>query len=293
MIHDITILITIFLVAINSATLGSFLLLRKNVMMGDAISHAVLPGIFFAYFISGGNADLPMLIGASASGVFATMMITFLIRKARLQSDAAIGLSFTFLFSVGVILISLFGKNIDLDPSCILFGELEYVPFNQWYIFGRNIGPKSTWILFLMSVLFTTLIAWSFRALKLTTFDPNYAATLGVNVSLWHYVLLSSVSLNTVISFEAVGSVLVIVFLAAPPAMAYLLTQNLKTMIFLAAILGILSSTVGFTLAFWLNISIAGSISVVMGLFLAVIFLMKKVFPDKVSNIDSKMTTTF
>jgi manganese/zinc/iron transport system permease protein len=291
--HDITILITVFLVGINSSTIGSFLLLRKNVMMGDAISHAVLPGIFFAYFFSGGNADLPMLVGAAASGVFATVMITFLIQKARLQSDAAIGLSFTFLFSVGVVLISLFGKNIDLDPSCILFGELEYVPFNQWYIFGRNIGPKSTWILFFMSVLFIMVTALSFRALKLTTFDPNYAATLGVNASLWHYVLLSSVSLNTVISFEAVGSVLVIVFLAAPPAMAFLLTQNLKTMIVLAAILGMVSSAIGFVLAIWLNVSIAGSISVVMGLFLAVIFFIKKIFPNNVSDLDPKMTTTF
>lgn len=270
---DIIILITASLVAINSAILGSFLLLRKKVMMGDAISHAVLPGIFLAYFISGGSSNFVMLMGAALSGMLATIFINFLTIKARLQSDAAIGISFTFLFSIGVILFSLFGKNIDLDPSCILFGELEYVPFDPLFLGNIYIGPKSIWYLSALTLLLIIGGFFVYRQLKLTTFDPGYALTLGVNLTLWNYVLLGTVSLNTVLSFESVGAILVIVFLAAPPAMAFLVTKRLKQMIVWASIFGIACSILGYFLAIWLNVSVSGSIALVMGLMLAGVFL--------------------
>ncbi|HAY88201.1 MAG TPA: iron ABC transporter, partial [Bacteroidetes bacterium] len=125
--NDFYIIFTASLVAINCALMGSFLVMRKMVMIGDAISHAVLPGIFVAYWVSGSTASLPMLIGAALSGILATLMIEWFTKKARLQSDAAIGISYTLLFAIGIILISKFGANADLDQQCVLYGEIEYV----------------------------------------------------------------------------------------------------------------------------------------------------------------------
>ena len=115
--NDFYIILTASLVAINCALMGSFLVMRKMVMIGDAISHAVLPGIFIAYYISGSTASLPILIGAAFSGILATLLIEWFTKKARLQSDAAIGVSYTLLFAIGIVLISKFGANADLDSS--------------------------------------------------------------------------------------------------------------------------------------------------------------------------------
>ena len=112
--NDFYIILTACLVAINCAIMGSFLVMRKMVMIGDAISHAVLPGIFFAYIISGSTSSLPILVGAASSGILATIIIEWFTQKARLQSDASIGVSYTLLFAIGIILISKFGANASL-----------------------------------------------------------------------------------------------------------------------------------------------------------------------------------
>jgi manganese/zinc/iron transport system permease protein len=285
--NDFYIIFTASLVAINCALMGSFLVMRRMVMIGDAISHAVLPGIFIAYYVSGSTASIPILIGAALSGILATLLIEWLTAKARLQSDAAIGISYTLLFAIGVVLISKFGANADLDQQCVLYGEIEYVSLWLQPIIGGLFLPQQTIILAVVCVVLIIAIAIGYRGLFLTTFDPNFAISTGVAVTFWHYFLMSGVSLTTVVSFESVGAILVIAFLSGPPAIAYLLTENFKKMLVLACLTGTACSAGGYYAAKWLNVSVAGSISTVIGVVFLIVFVITSVRKSKLDVISS------
>ncbi|MGO3109521.1 MAG: metal ABC transporter permease [Sphingobacterium sp.] len=268
------IILTGALVAISCGLLGSFLILRKMSMVGDAISHAVLPGIVIAFLWSGSRDTLPMLLGAGATGLLATFIIEYLHRKARLQTDASIGIVFTFMFALGIILISTFAGKIDLDQDCVLYGELAYVPINLWILpDGTSIGPKPVYILSVVLLLVVLFIYFGYKELKLTSFDPSFAATIGISTALWHYLLMAAVSFTTVSAFESVGAILVITFLIGPPAAAYLLIEDLKKMLFITVGIGVLVSFTGYWLAYWLNASIAGCIALMTGVVFAFVFV--------------------
>ena len=262
------IILTASLVACCCALLGCFLILRKISMIGDAISHAVLPGIVIAFFISGSFASLPVLIGASLMGLVCTFLIEFFHKKANIQADAAIGMIFTFLFAIGVILIAAYASNLHLDQDCVLHGEILYVPLDK-PITGTflDYAPRQVWILSAVLVLILAMIRIGYKGLFLTTFDPEYATAIGVSTVFWHYLLMSAVSLTTVVSFESVGAILVVAFLIVPAATAYLLTDDLVKMLFLSCIVGILSSISGYYLSVLLNGSVAGAIAAMMGVF--------------------------
>jgi manganese/zinc/iron transport system permease protein len=279
--NDFYIILTASLVAINCALMGSFLVMRKMVMIGDAISHAVLPGIFIAYYISGSTASLPILIGAAFSGILATLLIEWFTKKARLQSDAAIGVSYTLLFAIGIVLISKFGANADLDQQCVLYGEIEYVILWLKPVFGAFMLPQQTIILLAVCILLVVAVIIGYKGLFITTFDPNFALSTGIAVGFWHYFLMSGVSLTTVVSFESVGAILVIAFLSGPPAIAYLLTEDFKKMLLLACIVGIFCSATGYYAAKWLDVSIAGSISTVIGIAFILVFIFTSVIKRK------------
>ncbi|MFT4826808.1 MAG: manganese/zinc/iron transport system permease protein [Bacteroidia bacterium] len=285
--NDFYIIFTASLVAINCALMGSFLVMRKMVMIGDAISHSVLPGIFIAYWISGSTASLPILIGASLSGILATLMIEWFTKKARLQSDAAIGVSYTLLFAIGIILISKFGANADLDQQCVLYGEIEYVSLWLQPIMGGLMLPKQAIILLVVCVLLIGAVIWGYKGLFITTFDPNFALSTGVAVTFWHYFLMSGVSLTTVVSFESVGAILVIAFLSGPPAIAYLLTEDFKKMIFLACTIGIACSAAGYYAAKWMDVSVAGSISTIIGIVFVIVFVSTSIVKSKAAVISA------
>ena len=137
---DFWIILTGCLVAIPCALLGSFLMLRKMVMIGDAISHAVLPGIVISFLFTQSLSSPWLLFGASITGIFATVLIEFFKKKARLQNDASIGITFTWLFALGVIFISLFANNVDLDLDCVLFGQIEFIALSDTLtLFGFNV----------------------------------------------------------------------------------------------------------------------------------------------------------
>lgn len=270
---DLIIIATAALVAINTSILGCFLIMRKMTMIGDAISHAVLPGIVIAYFLTNSRASFPMLVGAAASGMLVTYFIQFFNKTVKLQNDASIGISYTFLFAVGIVMISLFGTDVDLDQECVLYGEIAYVSLDNITFMGRNIGPRQIWILGTTLLLVVTGVVVAYRPLILTTFDEGFAAALGFNVVFWQYYLMAGVSLTTVVSFESVGAVLVIAFLAGPPATAYLLTRDFKKMIYLSILLGMSASFIGYYLSVWINGSIAGAITTVIGIQFALAFI--------------------
>jgi len=271
--NDLWIILTAILVASSSAILGSFLIMRKMAMIGDAISHAVLPGIVIAYFITQNRTGLPILAGAAATGLIVTWFIQFFNRIVKLQIDASIGISYTFLFAVGIILISLFGSNVDLDQECVLYGEIAYVPLDMWFIGDTSLGPRQFWILLANLVLVGGAVFAAYKQLFITSFDESYASAIGIPVLFWQYYLMGGVSLTTVVSFESVGAILVIAFLVGPPATAYLVTERFKKMIGLSVLFGIIASFIGYYLAVALNASIAGSITAVIGLEFTIAFL--------------------
>jgi manganese/zinc/iron transport system permease protein len=261
------IILTGSLVAASCGLLGCYLVLRRMALIGDAISHAVLPGIVIAYLISGSRESIFMIAGAGVIGLLTTFLIEFLHRKARLQEDASIGVIFTTLFAIGVILISYYAENIDLDQDCVLYGEIALVPLDTFVLpSGMDIGPRAMWIGFFVFTAILLFIELGYKELFLTTFDPAFAASIGISVTLWHYLLMGLVSFTTVASFEAVGAILVVAFLVAPAATAYLLTDNFTKMLMIAVASGIVAAIGGYYLAVLMDASIAGGMSTVAGL---------------------------
>ena len=237
-------------------------------MVGDAISHAVLPGIVIAYLITKSFESIYMVLGAGIIGIITTFLIEFLHRKAKVQEDAAIGVTFTWMFSIGVILISVFTRGTDLDQDCVLHGEILNVPFNLWILeSGINLGPVNVWTLGVINLFILGFVYFFFKQLYITTFDAAFATAMGISSSVWNYLLMGAVSFVTVASFESVGAILVIAFIVAPAATAYLLTDDLKKMLIYSSLIGIGSSVVGYGLASLINADIASSITTVMGLF--------------------------
>jgi manganese/zinc/iron transport system permease protein len=272
--NDLYIILTASLVASSCALLGCFLVLRKMAMVGDAISHAILPGIVIAFLISGARDSITMLIGAGLIGILTTFIIEFLHKKARLQTDASIGVTFTWLFAIGVVLISLFAGKVDLDQDCVLYGEIAYVPLDILIIGGDSVGPRALYIMGIILIVIILFIVFGYKELFLTTFDPAYASAIGIPTVLWHYLLMGSVSATTVASFESVGAILVVALLIAPATTAYLLTDNFPRMLMLACVAGILASVSGYYIAVWLDGSIAGAIAAMSG----VIFVLAMLF---------------
>jgi len=284
--NDLYIILTASFISIACALIGSFLVLRQMAMVGDAISHAVLPGIVLAYLFAGNRDSVTMLLGAVALGVFATVLIELFHKKTRLQEDAAIGVTFTWLFALGVILISVFTGQVDLDQDCVLYGEIAYVPLDLWFTkAGVNLGPRPLWIAGVLFLLVLLFVWRGYRGLFATSFNPEFAAGMGISIAVWHYALMSMVSVTTVISFESVGAILVVALLIAPAAAAYLLTENLKKMLVLAATFGVLSSILGYYVAKWLDGSIAGAISTVAGVVFVVALVVSKT--DRTSRAKS------
>ncbi|CAG7647153.1 metal ABC transporter permease [Paenibacillus allorhizosphaerae] len=271
--NDFWILLTAALVACSCSLLGCFLVLRRMAMIGDAISHSVLPGIVIAFLLSGSRDSLFMMLGASVIGLITVFLIQ-MFHQSGVQSDAAIGVVFTALFSIGVVLVSIYTRQVDLDLDCVLYGEIIHVPWDTITFAGMDIGPKAVWALGLVLLLSGTVIALFYKQFKICAFDPAMAAAVGIPVALFHYVLMGLVSVTTVASFESVGAILVVGMLVVPAATAYLLTEKLSRMIAYSMIIGLLSSTGGYYLSVVLDASIAGCMITVAGVLFIVALLL-------------------
>lgn len=260
------IILTGALVAGSCSLVGCFLVLRKMAMIGDAISHSVLPGIVIAFLISGSRDSMAMLFGAAILGLVTVFLIQ-MFHQSGVQSDASIGVVFTALFSVGVLLVSLYTRQIDLDLDCVLFGEIAYVPWNTIDVLGIDFIPRAVWIVgiaFLLNVIVITLF---YKQFKICSFDPAMAIAVGIPVALFHYLLMGLVSVSTVAAFESVGAILVVGMIVVPPATAYLLTEKLNRMIIYSLVIGVASSFLGYYVAYLLDASIAGCMLCVAGVF--------------------------
>lgn len=268
---SLLIILTGALVGASCALLGCFLVLRKIAMLGDAISHAILPGIALAFLLTASRASWPMFAGAVLIGIFTAFVVEYLSTRG-IQGDAAIGVTFTSLFAIGVILISLYGHHVDLDLDCVLYGEIAYTPFDTLVLAGRDVGPRAVWINGGLLLLNSLAIGLFFKQFKLCAFDAEMAAAVGVPVLGMHYFLMALVAVTAVGAFESVGAILVVAMIVVPAATAYLLTDRLGSMVGIAMGLGGASSVLGYHLARVLDSSIAGAMATVAGAFFVLAF---------------------
>lgn len=255
---EFLLIITAILVAIPAALLGVILLLNKSVMIGDAISHAVLPGIVIAYLIVGTMDNTYVLIGASIAGFITTLLIDFFQTKLAIQKDAAIGTATTFLFSLGVLLLALFfGQNTELDQECVLFGAIETTVIEQVLVGETIIGTRAIFQLLPLTIIVVLFVFFGFSRLKSWLFNASYTSLLGISITKWRLSVLLLLSLHAVLSFESVGAVMLIGLLVLPGATALLLAKNLKEAFIFSVIIAILACVIGVLVGFQINVSIA------------------------------------
>lgn len=262
--------------AVAAALLGNFLVLRKMSMLGDAISHAVLPGLAVAFMVTNSRNSLPMFIGAVIVGVL-TAFFTEWIRKAgNVDEGASMGVVFTSLFALGLVMIVQAVDHVDLDPGCVLYGAIEYIPLDPHVqLFGLGMPPavRTLIIVLLINIAFVVVF---FKELKISSFDPALSTSAGFNSRIMHYALMVLVAVTAVASFETAGNILVVAMFIVPPATAYMLTHRLSTMIMLSCAFAALSAFLGHVAAItvpgWFGFEstlTAGMMTVVSGLFLA------------------------
>ena len=256
------ILVEGMLVSVALGLVGCWLVVRGLSLLGDALAHSVLPGIAIGFLVGRSLQSVWILVGATLMGMAAAVLVQAVRDNSRVKEDASLGIVFTTLFAVGVVLINLYAGQTDLDPGCVLYGQIEYfirTPEKIWPMAGILAG------ILLLTVVF-------YRHLLVSTFDPLLARSMGVPATAVHYAIMAVLSLTTVASFEAVGAILAVALLVTPGSTARLWTDRMPVMLLLAAAHAIVATAIGYWLSHpsILNTSSSGAISVAgFGLFLA------------------------
>lgn len=255
-----------FFVATACGLVGNYLMLRRMALVGDAISHSVLPGLVIAYLLAGTRHSTVMFLGALVAGVLTTVLIEIIHKKSRVKQDAAIGITFSSLFAIGVILVSQFASKVDLDQECVLYGEIGSIPLDLPYVqLGSLVlGPPTLVRMAVVAIIVASLIVIFYKELLVSSFDAGLAFALGINATFVHYSLMSMLSVVVVSAFESVGAILVVAMLILPGATASLFSRRLSMVLFLTVVHAALCSVLGVHFALWLDCSIAGAM-VVMG----------------------------
>ena len=269
------VLVVAALAASNCALVGSYLVLRRMSLLGDAISHGVLPGLVIGFLLSGSRDLAPMLIGALIAAVLTALSSELLKRRLRIDGDAAMGVVFTTLFAAGVLLIHRYAGQVDLDPGCVLYGQAEYAPLDLWHktIFGWQ-PPRTAVSLIAVGLFNLVLISLFWKELLITSFDSALADSLGFRSSGVHLLLMGLTALTTVAAFEAVGSILVVAMLVVPGAVGVLLSDRLFGVLIAAQGAALASAVGGVWGAQRWDTSVAGMMGVSAGLVFAAAFIL-------------------
>ena len=262
MIESLYILI---ITSLACAVLGVFLVLRRLSMVSDAISHSVLLGIVIGYFVTKDIGSVLLIIGASLFGVLTTVCIELLIKSKRVTEDASVGIIFPLFFSIAVILITRYARNVHLDTEVVLIGEIILAPLHRINFLGLSL-PKALVQMSFVLLINIVFIAVFFRKLKISSFDPVYAGVAGIAGAGLYYVFMALVSFTAVSAFESVGAILAISFFISPAASAYLISKDLKITVLLAAVYAVVNSCIGYFLAVKFNVSMSGMCALVSGL---------------------------
>ncbi|MBY7141998.1 metal ABC transporter permease [Virgibacillus sp. NKC19-3] len=270
------IILTASLVGVSCGLIGVFLILRRMAMMADSISHTVLLGIVIAFLITRELSGPHMLIGAILAGLLTAFLVQWL-HSLDIQQHASMGIVFTTLFAIGVILIATSVGNAHLDVQHALMGEITFIPWNTIYFPLIGDIPQATMLLAIAFVVVLFFIIAFYKEWKITSFDPALAASLGIPVLLMHYLYMGLVSITTVAAFDSVGAIMVVAMLITPAASAYLWTDKLSIMLVLSSAFGVVSAISGYYIATWIDTSISGSMAFATG----VVFFVSFIFSPK------------
>ncbi|WP_414047472.1 metal ABC transporter permease [Macrococcus equi] len=251
-------LITASVVGIVSGIVGCLITLRGLSLMGDAMSHAVLPGVAISFLL-----NIPMFIGALISGLVTSLIIGTITTHSKTKNDAAIGITFTCLFSIGVIIISSIQSTTNLYS--ILFGNI------------LTVTREAMWTSIGVSILTILFIIFCYQPLKMTTFDPVFSQMNGTHPKFWHYTVMLLLGLITVISLQTVGIILVVALLITPASSAYLVSKSLHSMMILSALFGLISAASGMYISYLLNVPSGACIVICASIIYAVIFCSKHI----------------
>ncbi len=256
-------LIISVLVGSMCGMLGCFIVLRNMALIGDALAHAILPGIVLAFVIAG-YSTLGFFIGSVLAGLLSAFLITWLQQKVRIKNDAAIGIIFTFMFSVGIIGISwISGKQgVHLDLKDFLFGNL------------LSVSQEDLYMSLIMLAMVSCIIILFYRPLFVTTFQPVLAGTMGINSTAMHYLLMLLLSLVVVASLRSVGVILVVSMLITPASAALLLADRLQKVIIWASVLGSVSAILGLILSISFDFPVGPSMAVMTTFIYVIIALL-------------------
>lgn len=287
---DLPAILAALFATVACALLGNFLVLRRQSLMGDAISHAVLPGIVLGFLVAGTRATWPIFAGATLAAVAAAVLIELVRRSARLESGAAMGVVFSVFFAGGVLMIEqAAAHSVDLDAECVLYGQLEDIlwlaPTGWASLLDPAVWaelPREVATLAAVTLVCALAVALFWKELKITSFDPELATTLGFPAGVFNTGLMLLVGMVAVAAFEAVGSILVIAMFICPAAAARLLTDRLAVQVWLSVVIAALCAVGGYVAAafgpFWLggdsSLAASGMIAVATGLALAAAILL-------------------
>ena len=256
-------LIASTLVGLICGILGCFIVLRNMALIGDALSHAILPGVVFAYVIVGGYSVLGFFLGSAAAGLFAAIGMTWIQQNSTTKDDAAIGIVFTALFSIGVMGISWISRTqgVHLDLKDFLFG----------YVLA--VSNEDLWLTLIISVYVIASVILFYRYLFISTFQPVIAQTMGISVKLIHYFLMLLLSFAVVASLRTVGVILVVAMLITPASTALLLSNRLKSVLVISAIFGMVSAILGLFLSVQYNTTPGPAMAVLAALLYLLVLL--------------------
>lgn len=278
--------------ALSCTLVGNFLILRKQAMLSDTISHVVLPGIVISYYFFGSLGSNVMLFGALGAGLVAAFTISFLQSQTKMDSSAAMAITLSVFFAAGVLMIEFSaGGNVHLDVEHALYGNLEsliWIDGNDFASIFDPIARQSIPIELFRSlagflvILLLIIIFW--RPLVVTTFDETFAQVSGVFISLVSGGIAVAATIAAIVSFDAVGSIIVVAMFICPPAAARVLTNKLFPQMVLSLIFAALAATLGYSIAGYLpialgfetSISAAGTIATLSGLILAIAMISSK-----------------
>jgi len=299
--------LTAVFTAISCALMGNYLVLRRLSLMGDAISHAVLPGIVIGFIVSGTRSALPVFVGAAIASLITVVLVDIVRHRGKIESGASMGVVFSIMFAGGVLMIErVAARNIDLDADCVLHGQLEtffWHPPTTWAELFSWSALSTLPMEFVVSILFLIFLAISiyvfWKEFLIVSFDGEHAYSLGMSPRVIHALQMALVASCVVVAFRAVGSILVIAMLLCPAAAARLMTDRIGTHFLLSVVFSILAVFIGYPLAsfgpsalgYEMSLSAAGTIAVVSGLLLLPAFLLGIQDRNSILENQQKLTT--
>lgn len=261
------------LVNVNCALVGSFLAFRNMAMLGDAIAHSILPGIVMAFLVTGSRNALVSIVGACMTGILASLLISFLEKQIKIRADAAIGIVFTFFLALGVALVSSLSTKFDFDLDCTIYGELNTAPLDVIQLSsGASLGPKAFYVLALNLLCNVIFLFGNYKYLLITTFDPEFAKSIGISNKFWHTILIVIISITAVVSFEITGAILVISMLIVPTVSTCLVFSSLKDILIYNTLFSMIAAVAGYYISYHFNGSVAPAMVTVAGFLFFMIF---------------------